>query len=465
MVTPAQLEEAGRDGGRDRRLSDLISTGPAVNRNDENPPYLHLDDPLDTAMRRMAQNNLTVLPVVSRTNLHQLLGVISVRDIMAAYGLEKGPAQVSVAARSETRKAGAAFRGMLAALVLAISIVAFLSYVYRTQRITRAQEFFKQGNELMQADRYEEAVEQYRHALSITHRSDQRLSLAIALVKANHLNEAEIYLRELLRENPTSGPANLGLGRIFLENGETSQAISYFHRAIYGSWPKDPQANRIQTRLELINGLGKAGSKPQAQAELLALVSEMPADVAIRRKVGQLLLQFGLQRESATVFQDIVSKDKNNAEAYEGLGEAAFAQGDFGGARKAFGEAARLAPGNETFQSRLHLAEQAIDLDPMLRGLNSSERYQRSERLLEAAVGAMDQCLAGTSVPPPPADLTLLDSARKILLRHERPRSYSDAADSMVSLGTQIWGERIRLCGPAAKDEEPLSRVMAQLAK
>jgi tetratricopeptide (TPR) repeat protein len=403
--------------------------------------------------------------VVSRTNLHQLLGIISVRDIMAAYGLEKGPAQVSEAARSETRKAGAAFRGMLAAMVLAVSVIAFLSYVYRTQRITRAEEYFKQGNEFMQADRYEEAVEQYRHALSITHSTDQRLTLAMALVKAGHLSEAEIYLRELLRENPTSGPANLGLGRIYLQNGEINQAISYFHRAIYGSWPKDPQANRVQSRIELIDGLGKAGAKRQAQAELLALVSEMPPDVAIRRKVGQLLLQFGLPRESAAVFQDIVSKDKNNAEGFAGLGEAEFAQGDFAAARKAFGEAARLAPGNDTFQSRLHLAEQTIDLDPLLRGLNSSERYQRSERLLEAAVGAMDQCFAGNLAPPSAPDRTLLDSARKVLLRHERPRSYSDAADSMVNLAGAIWGQRIKLCGPAAKTEEPLSRVMAQLAK
>ena len=465
MVTAAQIDQAAGDGGRDRRLADLISTEPRVSGHAENPPYLHLDDPLDTAMRRMAQNNLTVLPVVSRTNLHQLLGVISVRDIMTAYGLEKGPAQVSEEARSETRKAGAAFRGMLAALVLAVSIIVFLSYVYRTQRITRADEYFKQGNEFMQADRYEEAVEQYRHALSITHSSEQRLTLAMALVKAGHLSEAEIYLRELLRENQASGPANLGLGRIFLENGETNQAISYFHRAIYGSWPKDPQANRVQARLELINGLGKAGAKQQAQAELLALVSEMPPDVAIRRKVGQLLLQFGLPRESATVFQEIVSKDKNNAEAFAGLGEAEIAQSDFAAARKAFGEAVRLAPGNDTFQERLHLAEQTLDLDPFLRGLNSSERYQRSERLLEAAVGAMDQCFAANSAPSAPADRTLLDSARKVLLRHDRPRSYSDAADSIVSLATQIWGARLKLCGPTAKTEEPLSRVMAQLAR
>ena len=36
-----------------------------------------------------------------------------------------------------------------------------------------------------------------------------RMALALALVKAGHLNEAAIYLNELLKSEPNSGPANL----------------------------------------------------------------------------------------------------------------------------------------------------------------------------------------------------------------------------------------------------------------
>jgi CIC family chloride channel protein len=46
-------------------------------------PYLHPDHPLDTALRVMGE--WPMLPVVHRANLQQLLGVISLDDVMRAY--------------------------------------------------------------------------------------------------------------------------------------------------------------------------------------------------------------------------------------------------------------------------------------------------------------------------------------------------------------------------------------------
>ena len=46
-------------------------------------PFLHPDHPLDTALRLMGQWPL--LPVVHRANLQQLLGVLSLQDVMRAY--------------------------------------------------------------------------------------------------------------------------------------------------------------------------------------------------------------------------------------------------------------------------------------------------------------------------------------------------------------------------------------------
>ena len=46
-------------------------------------PYLHPDHPLDTALRLMGEWPL--LPVVHRANLQQLLGVVSLGDVMRAY--------------------------------------------------------------------------------------------------------------------------------------------------------------------------------------------------------------------------------------------------------------------------------------------------------------------------------------------------------------------------------------------
>jgi CBS domain-containing protein len=46
-------------------------------------PYLHPDHPLDTALRLIGEWRL--LPVVHRANVQQLLGVVSLDDVMRAY--------------------------------------------------------------------------------------------------------------------------------------------------------------------------------------------------------------------------------------------------------------------------------------------------------------------------------------------------------------------------------------------
>jgi chloride channel protein, CIC family len=46
-------------------------------------PYLHPDHPLDTALRLIGESPL--LPVVHRANVQQLLGVVSLDDVMRAY--------------------------------------------------------------------------------------------------------------------------------------------------------------------------------------------------------------------------------------------------------------------------------------------------------------------------------------------------------------------------------------------
>ena len=466
MISHAQIDEALSHGRQLARLSDLLpEIEPGDRLNPDEFPHVHPDDPLDMALRRMAQSGLNVLPVVSRANLHQLIGVISLSDVMAAYGLEKRDLQAGSGFTTTTPPNGAASGGIIAALILAFVVTAFLSYFYRTQRVTRAQQFFKQGAELMQADRYEEAVEQYRHALSISHGSEQRLALAMALVKAGRLNEAETYFSEVLRESPNSGVANLGMGRVLLGQGNTERAIPYYHRAIYGSWPKDEPANRAQARLELINALGKRQLTQQAQAELLELAADMPPAPAIRKRVGQLLLQYGLPQRSAEVFEEVLRARSTDAEASGGLGEAELASGDFSSAQAAFRQALRSAPESGSYSARLGLVQKILALDPDIRGLNTANRFERSQRLLEAVVGALDECLAASSNPVPEDVRNLADTARKTLLRHKRPRSYGDATDAAIRLAEQIWGERIRICGPPMTSEEPVSRVMAQLSR
>ncbi len=50
-------------------------------------PYVHTDHPLSYALERMGKDSVDVLPVVSRSNIHQMYGVVSLAEILKAYGV------------------------------------------------------------------------------------------------------------------------------------------------------------------------------------------------------------------------------------------------------------------------------------------------------------------------------------------------------------------------------------------
>lgn len=52
-----------------------------------NFPHVHSDQSLDLALERMGANQLDVLPVVNRANVHELEGIVTLGDVLDAYGV------------------------------------------------------------------------------------------------------------------------------------------------------------------------------------------------------------------------------------------------------------------------------------------------------------------------------------------------------------------------------------------
>ena len=50
-------------------------------------PHVHPDQGLDLALERMGANQLEVLPVVSRADVHKLEGIVTLRDVLDSYGV------------------------------------------------------------------------------------------------------------------------------------------------------------------------------------------------------------------------------------------------------------------------------------------------------------------------------------------------------------------------------------------
>lgn len=70
-------------GEADKHLSELVD-GLIF-------PHIHADQGLDLALERMGTNHLDLLPVVSRANVHNLEGVVLLRDVLDSYGVAQKP--------------------------------------------------------------------------------------------------------------------------------------------------------------------------------------------------------------------------------------------------------------------------------------------------------------------------------------------------------------------------------------
>ena len=454
-ITLARVEEEIAAGRSDRVLGELLPVDvPNPLLTSDNFPHLHMDHPLDMALRRMAHSKLNVLPVVGRADIRDLKGVVSLQDILQAYGVagEKG---ATPAASEEIRASRRLVPGVIAAGLAVVLIIGFLNYYYRSARSERAEQYYKTGTQLLQQDRDDEAVQQFRDALSGAPGNERyRLALGLALAKDKHYAEASVYLNALLKRDPENALANLGEARILAAQNKTADAVKSYRRAVDGTWPPGQEQNRMQSRFELASLLEKNGQKMQASAELLA-ASGVSHDPTIKAKIGQLLLSYGAPREAADVFRNVVRTDDRDADGYAGLGEAELALENYPEARDAFQKALDRNPSDEASKKRLALSEQVLTLDPNARGLRATARYERSKALLQAEIMRFDQCQPGSKT----------DRAKQAIAGRPRRGELDDSADMNLALAEDLWKQGQKVCGPSPNSNDAVERVLGRLSR
>jgi CIC family chloride channel protein len=80
MLSRETLECAMVDGRKEQPIKNIIET--------RNVPHLHMDHALHLALERMSTYHLDVLPVVHRADIHSLLGVVTLREVLDSYGID-----------------------------------------------------------------------------------------------------------------------------------------------------------------------------------------------------------------------------------------------------------------------------------------------------------------------------------------------------------------------------------------
>lgn len=347
----------------------------------------------------------------------------------------------------------------LVALSIAImfGVDTFLARMEEAETRVEATRLFAEGQKLLSQGKNGEAVSRLQDALSIERGNhDYQLALARAQFAEGQYMDAEQTLDALLAADSTLGPANLAMAQVLLKEGRVREAISYYHRAVYGEWKQDPQGNSLKVRFELIDVLARENSKEELLAELLAVEDEAPEDVQSRERIGQLFLEAGSPTHAAEIFREVLKQDPGNAGAYSGLGEAEFARGDYRAAIADFSQALKRNPEDKAASARINLCNQILALDPTRRGLDTEERFRRSRALLQMALDAAAPCLGAGS-----ADL--LENSRKSLDARVAPSRREDSAEAALDLAEKLWQARSSTC-PAPSPDDPLALVMARTA-
>jgi len=361
---------------------------------------------------------------------------------------------------------------LVAITILGFAIVSRLVTRLKANEKRIAFHAFEAGMVAYQGNNPERALDDFRAALSYDRDNPSyQLSLARALRDTGRLDEAEAYLVHLWEGSPQDSTINLALARLAARRHSVDDALRYYHNAIYGLWPADPDSNRRQTRLELIDFLLQQKAFAQARAELIALAQVLPRDVSAHLAVASRFGQSEDLPDALAQYETALKLDQKNVAALKGAGEAAFQLGRYSTAQKYLRNAVELNPKDEGLHQRLETATLVLATDPFLLRISDAERNRRVVAAFDRAGERLKTCAAANRIElpsaapsSPPASTSasvhtsLVDlwyewnSARRDL-RRLSSGSNADMPDALMDLILQIEQQTARQCGqPSGAD-------------
>ncbi len=341
--------------------------------------------------------------------------------------------------------------GLAVLFFLAVSV---LSRLYEAQRLSLASGLAERGAADLQAQRYRSAVDNFRTALVYRRGDDAyQLSLAEALFGLRRYDEARAYLINLWEREPDNGQVSLELARIAVAQGQTEQALRFYHNAIYGTWSGDPDDARRSVRRELISYLMSINARPQAEAELIDLAASVGDKAGEQLQLGQMFVRVCDDQRALAAYRKSIELNPHDAAALAGAGEAAFRLARYEDAERYLREALAIAPGDEHADDRLRMTEFVLHWDPFRPELKESERDRLVRAGFAAAGSRLDACKAPNALEEGYAQqLAKLEPQ----VRGRDLRDNPDLAHAAMNLVFEIEKETASHCGPQTEADRAL---------
>lgn len=360
-------------------------------------------------------------------------------------------------------------RVVLTAVVVGLVPAFGLTHVvverYKEQRRELATEWRERGAVDLRR-RPAVAVADFETALSYSpDDADDRFNLSQALLESKRLAEARAQLLTLWTETPGDGRVNLELARIAATTNDDGDAIRYYHAAIDGRWESGATTARRTARLELAKFLLRRGQNIRAQAELIAMIDDLPLDPESITDVGALLVDAGADTRAMGLFQRALTIAPTYPRAARLAGGVAFRAGDYRLAHDYLSEVAKGETLDQPSQDALDVTTRLLALDPTADRLTTRGRAARTLSCVEIAQHRIAACSSSTpSVGSAGETLPMLseriDSLAKLserdLLRDP------DLIDSTMNTVFQVEAIPSNLCGPSTVDDRAMQLLSGQ---
>ena len=337
-----------------------------------------------------------------------------------------------------------------------------LSKAYQVQRQALGNRWFARGVADLNAKNFDAAVTDFRAALLYARDDyDYQLNLAEALIGLHQTGQASAYLLNLWDREPENGQVNLELARIAAQKGQTTDAVRYFHNAVYAAWPPDQETQRRDARLELIGLLLRTNAKTQAQAELIALAENVGDDSVQQARIGDLFARAQDYQHALEAYRLSLKYDRHNSAALTGAGYAAFELGQYPVAEHYLQMALSENPNDTQAAERLKTAEMVVRMDPFRNQISSAEHNRIIVDAFVTAGQRLTQCpvpnsaSAATAGSPPVSTVNLSDqwTALKPQITERDLRKDPDVGQTAMSLVFRIERQTSAVCGtPSGAD-------------
>lgn len=383
-------------------------------------PFAYPDDPLDSALQRIAKAGVTEIAVIRRDGGIRV-GVLSEQDAIEAY-------KASALKQVEAPSVQSWLPALLAITVAAVLIVSGLVFLQRSRVVGQGTAAYKNGQKLLAQGQTDAAVSAFRNALAYNPQDlKTRAALGLALVESGHSAEAADYLNEVIKKDIHNGPVWSGLAEVALASSDNKTALADFHRALSEEWPLADEPVRRKVQLEYAKLLADTDRKNEAVFLLLAMVDQHGDDTASATLAADAVKTIGTSEQAEEAYSALVNHFPADTAAWMRLGDIRFAEDKLQPALNAYRRALKISPVDQEARAAVARSEEVLSLDPMRRGLPVRERAHRWDQVLDRVLTAATAC--GSLSPE-------IDKAKIVA---KNPAASIDAADQKMASAVSVW--------------------------